>query len=74
VVQRTAAGCASWRAARARSRRRRPDAYSARLQARGFRTYVLPVRKRKEWLRVGRALFTRAFWRSDCTTDPGYTW
>eukprot|EP00887_Chlorella_sp_A99_P001212 scaffold14.g1212.t1 len=41
--------------------------------ARGFDVYVLPMR-RKDWLRVVRALFTPAYWSSSCTTAPGYTW
>ncbi len=43
------------------------------LQRRGFRVYVLPL-ERKDWFKVGRALFTRAYWSTSCTTHPGYTW
>lgn len=25
-------------------------------------------------LQVGRALFTRSFWSTSCTTSPGYSW
>ena len=43
------------------------------LQRRGFKVYVLPL-ERKDWFKVGRALFTRAYWSTSCTTHPGYTW
>ena len=43
------------------------------MQRRGFRVYVVPV-LRKEWFKVARALLTRAFWTSSCTTHPGYSW
>ncbi|KAL4434662.1 hypothetical protein ABPG77_002785 [Micractinium sp. CCAP 211/92] len=43
------------------------------LQRRGFCVYVLPC-TRTDWFKVGRALFTRAFWGTRCTTSPGYSW
>ncbi|PRW60544.1 alpha beta-hydrolase isoform B [Chlorella sorokiniana] len=46
---------------------------AAVLQRRGFKVYVLPL-ERKDWFKVGRALFTRAYWSTSCTTHPGYTW
>lgn len=52
---------------------REEDAIVTALKARGFDVYVLPMR-RKDWLRVVRALFTPAYWSSSCTTAPGYTW
>lgn len=42
-------------------------------QRRGFHVYVVPL-ARRDWFNVGRALFTRAFWSSSCTTHPGYSW
>jgi len=49
---------------------RRADARAA-AQGRGWRVYVAPV-ERRDWLNVGRSLFTRDFWASSCTCDPGY--
>jgi len=49
---------------------RRADAAAA-AQGRGWRVYVAPV-ERRDWLNVGRSLFTRDFWASSCTCDPGY--
>lgn len=43
------------------------------MQRRGFSVYVVPV-LRKDWFKVARALLTRAFWTSSCTTHPGYSW
>jgi hypothetical protein len=42
-------------------------------QRRGFRPYVLQV-ERKDWFKVAKALFTRAYWSNSCTTHPGYSW
>lgn len=49
------------------------DAIVSALARRGFKAYVLPV-ERKDWFRVGRMVFTRAFWSQSCTTHPGYSW
>jgi len=45
----------------------------ASLQRRGFRVYVLPL-TRTDWFKVGRAIFTRAYWSGSSTTSPGYSW
>ncbi|GAB4822294.1 hypothetical protein N2152v2_009340 [Parachlorella kessleri] len=44
----------------------------AALKRRGFQPYVLPI-ERSDWLQVGRALLTRAYWAGSCTTHPGYS-
>lgn len=46
---------------------------AAALRRRGFRASVVPV-DRKDWFKVGRMLFSPAFYSSSCTTHPGYAW
>ncbi|KAG2444613.1 hypothetical protein HXX76_001357 [Chlamydomonas incerta] len=48
-------------------------AIATRLAVRGWRPFVVPV-ERKDWFKVARAIFTRKFWSSQLTTEPGYTW
>jgi hypothetical protein len=43
------------------------------MQRRGFRPYVLNL-ERRDWLRVGRAFASRAYWAGHATTDEGYRW
>ncbi len=42
-------------------------------QARGWKAYV-PQIERKDFFKVARAILTLRFWKSQLTTDPGYTW
>ncbi|KAG2449109.1 hypothetical protein HYH02_005857 [Chlamydomonas schloesseri] len=48
-------------------------AIATRLAVRGWQPFVVPV-ERKDWFKVARAIFTRKFWSSQLTTEPGYTW
>ena len=50
-----------------------PPVPCALLQRRGFRPYVVQLR-RKEWFKVSRALLSGGYYKSRLTTDPGYTW
>lgn len=50
-----------------------PSCLVSALQRRGFRPYVVQMR-RKEWFKVSRALLSSGYYNSRLTTDPGYTW
>ncbi len=43
------------------------------LQERGWHASVLELRRR-DWFNVGRALFTRGYFKGSLTTAPGYAW
>lgn len=46
---------------------------ATRLEARGFRVEVMPLRRR-DWARVLRSLATPDYWKRSCTVDPAYGW
>lgn len=48
---------------------------AAALRARGFENlHVVPV-ERKDWIKVGKMIFTTGYWTGNLnSTDPGYTW
>eukprot|EP00884_Botryococcus_braunii_P020581 jgi/Botrbrau1/7206/Bobra.0300s0032.1 len=43
------------------------------LKDRNFKPFVLDLHRR-DWLRVGRAFFTRKYWAGEATTEEGYNW